>query len=173
MHYWPPLTLYRDFQHSTPILFYDHSRSSLLLLQPSILLGIVDMRRLDEEPALEELQPLIERNDRQTDVQHSLPFVPVQRDDAEKTLQEGHVEERKVQRHGKADSVDEHHVLPQRQGNQRLGGAEGVHSVEHLDDDKDGKRDGGGGLRGRVGEHRAPDLRELCGAAMEVAKLVE
>ena len=55
---------------------------------------------------------------------------------AEETLQEWNVEECKVQSHREADGVYEDHVLPQRQGEQRLGRREGVHGVKHLDYDE-------------------------------------
>jgi hypothetical protein len=86
---------------------------ALLLLRSAVLHDVVDVRRLDEELALEEFEYLVKRDDGQADVQHGLPLVPVERHDAEETLQEGHVEERKVQGHGQTDGVDEHHVLPQ------------------------------------------------------------
>lgn len=82
-------------------------------------------------------------HDRRTDRHNSLPLISIQRDDAEQTLQERNIQQGKVQRHTETDGVDEHHVLPQWQRQQRLGAAQRVHSIEHLNDDKDGERDGG------------------------------
>lgn len=44
-----------------------------------------------------------------------------------------------MQRHGQGDGVDEHHVLPQGECEEGLAGREGIHGVEHLDDDQDGE----------------------------------
>ena len=71
--------------------------------------------------------------------------------------------------HGQGDGVDEDHVLPQRKGQEGLGGGEGVHGVQHLDDDEDGEGDGRGCLGGCVGEDVATDRREDGAAAVEVS----
>ena len=71
--------------------------------------------------------------------------------------------------HGQGDGVDEDHVLPQRKGQEGLGGGEGVHGVQHLDDHEDGKRDGRGGLGGGIREDVAADRREDGAAAVEVS----
>jgi len=84
---------------------------------------------LQHKLPLAPLQRLINAQYRQTNHQHRPPLVPIQWCNLEQTLQKRCVQQDKVQRHGQRDSVDEHHVAPQREGEQGFGGREGVHGV--------------------------------------------
>ena len=70
--------------------------------------------------------------------------------------------------HGEGDGVDEDHGVPEWQGEEGFRRGEGVHGVEHFDDDENGEGDGRGGLGRVIGEHRAADLWEGGAAAVEV-----
>lgn len=102
----------------------------------------IPRRLLNVQYSLCELQNLIDGNDRRTDQQNCLPFVPVEWDNGEQALKEWNVEKRKVQCHGEADCIYEHHVLPQRKSHERLAGRQCVHCVEHLNYHEDGERHG-------------------------------
>lgn len=78
-----------------------------------------------------------------------------------------------MQDHAEADCVDENHVLPQGQREQRFTGRERIHGVQHLNDDKDGQRDGGGIVCAVVGKHVAVDAGAKGGARVEMRKVVE
>ena len=142
-------------------------------MQRKALLGLLPdgavVSLLHEESPLHELKDLVNENNRCAPPQHDLPLAPAERHNAEDILQDGSVEESEVKSHGKSDGVDEDHVLPQRKGQEGLGGGEGVHGVQHLDDDEDGERDGRGCLGGCVGEDVATDRREYGAAAVEVS----
>lgn len=70
------------------------------------------------------------------------------------------VQDHKVQEHAKRDSSDKVRVAPHRQHEQTLVLRQGVHGVEHLDNDEDGQADSCSVARHVVREHLAADLRE-------------
>ena len=111
--------------------------------------------RLQVELSLHILQALVDQDDRRANPQYCFPLVPAERGDAEEALEEGDVEDHEVEDHGEGDGVDELHVLPEWHGDEGFGGGEGVHGVEHFDDDEDGEGDGGGGFGAGGGEDRA------------------
>jgi len=51
-------------------------------------------------------------HDGSTDDENSLPLIPVQWEDREKSLQHWSVEQSKVQRHGQSNGIHQHHVIP-------------------------------------------------------------
>lgn len=61
-------------------------------------------------------------HNRSTDGNNCLPFQNVQRHDGEQALKEGNIDEGKMQSHGQSDGINEHHVLPKRQSEERLAG---------------------------------------------------
>lgn len=72
----------------------------------------------------------------------------------------------------KSDSFSASELRACRMNTDQLGDAEpakGATHVEHLDDDEDGERNGGGTLGHLVGEHVAADLREQLRARVEVS----
>lgn len=79
------------------------------------------MRLLHEEHALHKLEAFVDENDRTAPAEHEFPLAPSQWHDAEDGLQNGRVEQSKVKRHAETDCVNEDHVLPQRQREQRFG----------------------------------------------------
>lgn len=42
-----------------------------------------------------------------------------------------------MEHHGQDDGVDEHHVLPQWEGQEGFAGGKAVHGVQHFNDNKD------------------------------------
>lgn len=88
----------------------------LSLLPDGAVVGL-----LHEESPLHELEDLVDEDDWCAPPQHNLPLAPAERYDAEHVLQDRGVEEGEVESHGKGDGVDEDHVLPERQGEERLG----------------------------------------------------
>ena len=84
---------------------------------------------LEHKLPLAPLQRLIDPQHRRANHQYRLPLIPIQRCNLEQSLQKRRVEQDKVQRHAERDGVDEHHVAPQGQRKQGLGGGEGVHGV--------------------------------------------
>ena len=142
-----------------------HDAKSLLDLRPN---NTTRISLLHEESPLHELENLVDEDDRGAPPEHNFPLAPAERHDAEDVLQDRSVEEAEVEGHGEGDGVDEDHVLPQGEGEEGLGGREGVHGVEHLDDDEDGERDGRGCFGGGVGEDVAADRGEDGAAAVEV-----
>ena len=112
-------------------------------------------------------------HNRCADDDHGLPLGPVQGQNGEEGLKDGSVEKSEVQGHGQSNGIDKHHVLPNGEGQERLARGEGVHGVEHLNDDQDRERDSRAGLGHIVGEHGAANLRELGRTAVEVRQLVE
>ena len=64
--------------------------------------------------SLQELENLINENDRRTPPEHELPVRPLEGNNAKDTLQEGSVEKDKVQDHRQSNGVDQDHVLPKR-----------------------------------------------------------
>ena len=107
-------------------------------------------------------------HNRQTNHHHSPPLRHIKGHDREQRLQERGIEQREMQHHGQRDGVDEDHVIPQREREQGFAGGEGVHGVEHLDDDEDGEGDSGGCFGAVVGEDLAAQVWELGGAGVEV-----
>lgn len=105
---------------------------------------------------------------RGTNHQHGLPLIPVQGQDREQGLQEGDVEDSKVQTHREGDGIDQHGVVVEEEGEQGFAGGQRIHSVQHLNDHEDGKRHGRGGLGHVVAEHLAADFRELGRAVVPV-----
>lgn len=103
-----------------------------------------------------------------TDSQDSLPFGPVQRKDGEQSLEEGDVEDGEVEGHGQRDGVNEHRVVVEEEGEERLAGGQRVHGVQHLNDHKNRERNGRGRLGHVVAEHLAANLGELGRATVEV-----
>lgn len=112
-------------------------------------------------------------HNRSADDDHGLPLCPVQGQNGKEGLKDGSVEKGEVQGYGQSNGIDEHHVLPHRERQERLAGGKGVHGVEHFNDDQDGERDSRTGLGHVVREHGAANLRELGRAAVEVGQLVE
>lgn len=92
--------------------------------------------------------------------QHGLPLIPVQGQDCEQALQEGDVKNGEVKDHRQGDGVDQHGVVVQEESQQRLARRQGVHRVQHLNNDQDRQRDRRGRLGHIVAEHLATNLRE-------------
>ena len=123
---------------------------------------------LHEESPLHEFEDLVDEDDGSAPVEHNLPLAPAERHNSEHVLQDGGVEEGEVESHGKSNGVNEDHVLPERQGKERLGRRKCVHGVEHLNNHENGKRDSRSGPGGGIGEDVAANRWEDGAAAMEV-----
>ena len=107
-------------------------------------------------------------HDWKTDPEHGHPLVQIQGHDGEETLQEGRVENAKVEGHGQRDGIHQHHILPQRKREQGLARGECIHGVQHLNHDQNRKGHGRGCFAHLVAEHLTPDLGELGRALVEV-----
>lgn len=105
---------------------------------------------------------------RGADHKDRLPLGPVQRQNGKQALQEGDVENGKVEQHREGDGVDQHGVVAQEEGQERLARRQGVHGIQHLNHHENGERDRRRGLGHIVAKHLTSDLGELRGALVEV-----
>jgi hypothetical protein len=139
-------------------------KSALLgLLPDSTVVGL-----LHEVSPLHELENLVNEDDRCTPPQHDLPLAPAKWHNAKHILQDRCVQQAEVENHGQGDGVDEDHVLPERQSEERLGRRKCVHGIQHLDHHENGKRDGGSGLGVGIREDVAANRGEQGATAVEV-----
>jgi hypothetical protein len=94
--------------------------SSICSLRKGLFAALgCDRAFLDPEEALDRLQDLVNQDHGNADVQHSLPLDPVERQNAEQRLEEGHVEDHEVQGHGEGDGADQHRVHGRRERQER------------------------------------------------------
>jgi len=87
----------------------------------------------------EELERFVDENDGQRELDNGEPLGGIQRANLKDDVEDVHVENHEVEGHGKADRQKKVNVLPGRHADHRLVLRHAVQSVEHLDDDQDGK----------------------------------
>lgn len=73
-----------------------------------------------------------------------------------------------MEEHREGDGVDQHGIVAQEEGQERLARRQGVHGIQHLNHHENGERDRRRRLGHVVAEHLTSDLGELRGALVEV-----
>lgn len=78
----------------------------------------------------------INLHNRSTNNQNRLPLIPIQWNNREQSLQNRGIEERKMQRHRKSNSVNQHHIFPEWKSKKGFARRKRIDCIEHFDDNE-------------------------------------